>query len=67
MATVIGYDQSVKLRCTCRSCSAIVEYVPNEVKSYVHRDYGGGADMIYYIFCPGCGEKINDVKRSAHG
>jgi len=58
MAKVIGFDDSAKKKATCRQCSAIVEYVPNEVKSFVSHDYGGGSDSVYYIVCPNCGEDL---------
>lgn len=63
MATVVGYDESAKLRCTCRNCGAIVEYVPNDIQSAKVYDYGGGCDVVYYIKCPGCGKDIDNVKR----
>lgn len=63
MPTIIGYDKSVKLRCTCRKCGAIVEYLPKDVKSATVCDYSGGRDVVYYITCPGCGEDINNVER----
>jgi hypothetical protein len=62
MSKIVGYDKTVPLRCTCKQCSAIVEYVPNEVESYVHHDYSGGSDVVYFIKCPGCGEEIHNVK-----
>jgi DNA-directed RNA polymerase subunit RPC12/RpoP len=59
MATVVGYNQSVKKKCTCHKCSAIIEYVQNEVQDEKHYDYGGGCDMYYYISCPNCGNKVS--------
>jgi ribosomal protein S27E len=58
MAKVIGFDNSAKKKVTCKECAAIIEYVPKEEKSYVHRDYGGGSDTVYYIDCPNCQNKI---------
>ena len=42
----------------CRGCGATLEYVPNEVKSYVSRDYGGGTDVINHITCPNCNKEV---------
>jgi len=58
MAKVIGFDKKQKKRKTCKNCSAIVEYTNQEVQSFVHHDYGGGSDTIYYIVCPNCGQQI---------
>ena len=59
---IIGKDNKINKRATCGECSSIIEYVPIEMKSYVHHDYGGGSDTIYYIDCPQCGNKVT-VKR----
>lgn len=59
MAKVIGYDEKVFKRFTCRDCGAIVEYAPREVgwKTYddgcVATDEGA---KIAGLKCPGCGE-----------
>jgi len=58
MATVIGYDDSGKKRCTCQACTAIVEYKPNEVQRRDGYDYSGGPDGEEYIRCPDCKQKI---------
>lgn len=60
MAKVVGFDDSVKKKVTCRGtkgCGAIIEYFPGEVKSKHGTDYGGGSDGMEYLFCPNCGEK----------
>lgn len=62
MAKVIGLDPKLLRQCSCRQCASIVEYALNEVKSFVHNDYGGGSDVVYYILCPGCGQQIQNVK-----
>jgi len=59
MATVVGYDQAAKKRTTCHKCSAIIEYVQNEVYDELHHDYGGGSDVYYFISCPNCGGKVS--------
>lgn len=59
MAKVVGFDESVKKRCTCRKCAAIVEYVPNEVQEDYSTDYTGSKDYYKYIQCPNCSNKIH--------
>ena len=63
MAKIIGFDDALKLKCTCRECTAIIEYTPVEVKSEVQSDYTGCKDTVYYIKCPNCSSTIYGVKR----
>ena len=58
MAKVIKIDKTKAKRVTHTDCGAVVEYFQKEVQSFVHHDYGGGSDMVYYITCPNCGERI---------
>jgi len=59
MAKVVGRDESVVKRITCRKCAAIVEYTPNEVRNlYSGTDYGGGPAGADGFSCPGCGQNI---------
>lgn len=58
MPKVVGFDPKLVKRCTCKSCSAIIEYTDNEVCRWVHYDYGGGSDYVYEIICPNCGNKV---------
>ncbi len=57
MPTVVGFDEKVKKRVTCKNCSAIIEYVPNDVKHYNGTDYSGGSDGMEWVDCPNCGGK----------
>lgn len=59
MIKIVGYDESVTKRSTCRRCGAIVEYTPDEIKDKLESDYGGGKDVVNYISCPGCRGDIN--------
>jgi hypothetical protein len=43
---------------SCENCAAKLEYVPNDVKEYNGRDYGGGPDGCKWIDCPKCGKKV---------
>lgn len=44
--------------CNCGNCGVKLSYVPMDVQSYIHYDYGGGSDRIDYINCPGCSSKV---------
>lgn len=58
MPAVVGYDETLKKRCTCKNCTAIVEYLAREVQSRSYRDYGGFSDTYHYIECPSCGKEL---------
>jgi RNase P subunit RPR2 len=61
MVTIVKKEPhpSVIKEVICRNCGATLNYVPNEVKSEVHRDYGGGSDTYYFIDCPSCTKKVS--------
>jgi len=63
MAKVVGRDESVVKRSTCKSCAAIIEYTPNEVISYWASDYGGGRDEYHKLICPNCGSPMHNVSK----
>ena len=58
MVKVVGRDESVVKRITCRGCASILEYTQNEVKSYHGRDISGGADGREWVNCPCCGGEV---------
>lgn len=60
MPKVVGFDEKIKKRVTCKHCSAINEYLPIEVKTNTYRDYGGGSDSYDEIKCANddCGKQI---------
>lgn len=43
-------------RVECDECSAVIEYLPEEVQEHHGRDYSGGADGWKRVKCPrpGC-------------
>ncbi len=53
MAKVIGFDEKVMKQFTCRECSAIVQYAPNEDKFTDQTDEGC---KIKGLNCPNCGQ-----------
>lgn len=52
MAKVIGFDESIFKKFTCRHCGAIVQYAPNE-ELYTDRTDEGC--KIRGLHCPNCG------------
>jgi RNase P subunit RPR2 len=58
MPVIVGKDQSVYKRTTCRNCASILEYLPQEVQKHTSRDYGGGTDVTEFIKCPCCGKDV---------
>lgn len=57
MAKIVGRDETVVKRVTCRECATILEYTPNEVKEEHGTDYGGGPDGREWVDCPNCGRR----------
>lgn len=55
---VIGEDEGVYKRISCRNCAAILRYVPADVKERHGRDYSGGSDGCEYIVCPKCSKQV---------
>ena len=58
MVKVIGIDNEVKERVTCRKCASILEYVENDTKEKHGKDYGGGPAGQKWIVCPSCLENV---------
>ena len=61
MVTVVSTvpHPSVVKEVICGNCGAILQYVPKDVVSQVHHDYGGGSDTYNHIVCPPCGSKVH--------
>lgn len=61
MVTVVSTvpHPSVVKEVICRNCGATLQYVPKDVHTEVHHDYGGGSDTYRYITCPPCGSRVN--------
>lgn len=59
MPKVIGMDNKVFKTITCRSCAAVNEYAPNEVRLlWEGKDYSGGPDGGKGFNCAGCNLEI---------
>lgn len=59
MPVVIGKDESLAKRVSCKKCGSIVEYFPIEVKSIKHSyDYLGDYSVNSGISCPCCESNI---------
>ena len=54
MATIV--EGPKPKRVTCRDCSAVMEYLPEEVQEHHGTDYSGGPDGYKRVKCPrpGC-------------
>lgn len=51
-------DKSVVKQVVCKHCGVTLDYVPNDVITGTHYDYGGGSDNVYYIVCLNCKKDI---------
>ena len=59
MPKVVGQDQSIAKRYTCRKCGAINEVVPNEIrKLWESKDYSGGSDGAEGFNCAACAGEV---------
>lgn len=58
MVKVLGFDEGVAKKKTCKGCGAINQYYANEVKEYHGTDYGGGPDGSKWIDCGNCSKRI---------
>lgn len=59
MPIIVGRDESVCKKLTCRHCGSINQYAPNEVRTLREgRDYSGGSDGAEGFNCAGCGKEV---------
>lgn len=59
MPTVVGFDEHRRSRVTCPCCTAIVEYVGNDIASKTcNHDYLGDHDVRGFVQCPNCNKDI---------
>lgn len=59
MPLIVGQDQSVVKRCTCRKCGAINEYTPDEVRVlYKGRDITQSMCVTEGFNCAKCGAEV---------
>jgi len=42
----------------CKNCGVTIEYTPDEIKSKIVGDYGGGSDVYHFLQCPKCNHTI---------
>lgn len=64
MPEVVGKDESVYKRITCKHCGSINKYFPNEVRIlYQGKDISGCTEIDYGFNCAGCGKEV--ITRSA--
>ena len=60
MPVVVGRDESVYKKLTCRHCGSINQYAPNEVRTLREGrdDYSVGSDSVEGFNCAGCGKEV---------
>jgi len=59
MPKVIGYETSMDKHYTCKSCTAINEFTPNDLRDInTNYDYLGDYDIYKGFNCAGCGKEI---------
>ena len=59
MPVVVGRDESVYKKLTCRHCGSINQYAPNEDRTlWSEKDYSGGSDGAEGFHCANCGEEV---------
>lgn len=59
MPKVVGQDQTIYKRITCRQCGSINEYTPNEVRDlWKGRDIDGGMSVTQGFNCANCGKEV---------
>ena len=59
MPKVVGQDQTVYKRKTCKHCGSINEYTPNEERVlYKGKDISGSTEVQYGFNCAGCGKEV---------
>lgn len=59
MPVVVGRDESVYKKLTCRHCGSINQYAPNEVRTlWSGKDYSGGLDGAEGFNCANCGKEV---------
>lgn len=56
---VVGRAENLLEEVTCKNCLAILKYAPVDVKSFKSRDYSGHTDIVKYLTCPSCEEKVS--------
>lgn len=60
MVKIVGRDETVVKRITCRNCASVLEYTPSEVRNlWSGTDYGGGPDGADGFDCPNCGKLVH--------
>ena len=59
MPVVVGRDESVYKKLTCRHCGSINQYAPNDVRTLREgRDYSGEPAGAEGFNCAGCGKEV---------
>lgn len=56
---IVGKDQTVVKRVTCRNCASLLEYTQSDTRKIKHScDYLGDCEIDDGITCPNCGKDV---------
>lgn len=60
MVTVVSKvpHQSVVKETVCRNCGSTLQYVPRDIKERTVSDYTGDREIVRYIDCPECNDRV---------
>jgi primosomal protein N' len=59
MVQIVGRDEALVKRVSCKGCASILEYHEGEVKrGKFNCDYLGDCDVWSYIDCPKCNQRV---------
>jgi RNase P subunit RPR2 len=56
---VVGVDEKMLKRSTCKNCASILQYTLNDTVTYTAKDTNGNNEGYRYVTCPKCGTKIH--------
>lgn len=58
MVKIVGRDESLVKRVTCKGCACILEYNLSEVTRIQDYEYGGIINVTELLECPNCHHKV---------
>jgi hypothetical protein len=58
MIKIVGNDETVVKRCTCKNCSSILEYTMSDTVTDYYTDHLRSREYFKYILCPKCNYQI---------
>lgn len=58
MVTIVGKDDTKKLKATCHYCGSMLEFFEKDLIVKIESDYTGSKDYVKYVLCPECGNHV---------